>query len=169
MTDYSSNSGCASKADDAKKQREKMEKELSLATGHSFDASEFKFRREQTLALSAVNGSDVFAELAALHSRLSQEFFPGGIRALESWANGDSQFHFVSKSPDSIIDKLYRLNILENEYYADGNPPRWRDLSQLVDSREAGTHTREEWITTETYNLAIDDLVRSKFVVPFMD
>jgi ppGpp synthetase/RelA/SpoT-type nucleotidyltranferase len=70
----------------------------------------------------------------------------------------------VTKSWESVVDKLYRYNIEENAAYPQA--PITQTTKQQADDVPA---KRREWILPSTAHLFADDLLRTKIVVPFVD
>lgn len=69
------------------------------------------------------------------------------------------------KSWDSTIDKMYRMNIEENDQLP--RPPSHQPVqARAQKNNEAPTAT---WITPGNAPAYVDDLVRTKFVLPFVD
>lgn len=137
---------------------------LRGATRTDFALSATSYQSYVTRAQLEVQNSGFYDLLVALHDRLAHEFVAGKIRAIESWANGESEFRIVPKTWDSLIDKLYRINIEENRVFS--NPP----LAPTLEERVAGTDPqRQRWITPDVAHEVVDDLLRTKFVVPFVD
>lgn len=143
---------------------------LHSATGTDFKAQKGRFNQFITFAQSDVNASDFYYYLTNLHEELTRELVVDKIRAIDSWSNGESAFHVVPKKWSSVVDKLYRMNILENnERNAEGciAPPHLRTILDQANKSEPAGEPR--WITPDNANHYIDDLLRTKFVVPFAD
>lgn len=113
----------------------------------------------------AMISTQFFDALTDLHASLSDSRVVGPIRALEAWADGTIEFRVDWKRWDSLVDKLYRINKLENPDY--DQPPRARTVGELANRAKSGAAQR--WVTPLNANLYIDDILRTKFVVPFAD
>jgi ppGpp synthetase/RelA/SpoT-type nucleotidyltranferase len=137
---------------------------LQVGTGIDFTLEETTFRQFITSAEIAIRESDFHSRLFELHEALSRETVVGTISAVENWANGDSAFRVVSKSWASVVDKLYRINIEENKWLS--NPPIVQTIQEMTDGLEA---KQQRWITPNSVHEVADDLIRTKFVVPFVD
>jgi ppGpp synthetase/RelA/SpoT-type nucleotidyltranferase len=138
--------------------------ELQEATNTDFASLETAYDSLVARSVLAVQQSPFYDRLAALHERLADERIAQKIRAIESWANGESEFRIVGKSWASVIDKLYRINKEENRLFA--NPPIVPTLGERARQEDAAL---QRWITPEIAHEVVDDLLRTKFVVPFVD
>jgi ppGpp synthetase/RelA/SpoT-type nucleotidyltranferase len=67
---------------------------------------------------------------------------------------GDSIPSFTKKSFNSFLEKTFRMNVVQNQRWP--NPPRWKDHDP-------------EWITTDNWFDRINDIVRARFVVRYID
>lgn len=137
---------------------------LSERTKKDFAAEQGPFNAFMTSVQSAVGRSPVYDRLIDLHEQLMAERVLSKIRAVEAWADGTNEFKLVTKSWPSIIDKLYRINIEQNN--SDSLPPF---LSTVVDNVGRKPPSYQAWITPSNAYLVVDDLIRTKFVVPFAD
>lgn len=144
---------------------EEMLAALEAATGVDFSANEAAFDVFVAGATSAFDSSELFDGLAAIDSRLRESRVAGTIRAIEAWTSGTNEFRVVPKSWRSVVDKLYRINVEDND--DPGNPPKCATIRDLADDTK--TKSLEEWVTPLNAHLVIDDLVRTKFVLPFID
>ncbi|WGX98297.1 hypothetical protein [Nocardioides sp. L-11A] len=142
-----------------------MLKRLSDATGEDFAGAETSFRTFMTGVESGVQESTLFEELYDLHASLTEERVLGKIRGVEAWADGENNFRMVPKSWPSVIDKLYRINIEDNKQFS--YPP----IVPTIYERAARTRTsaQQRWVTPRIAHEVADDLIRTKFVVPFAD
>jgi hypothetical protein len=141
-----------------------MLSELQDSTGEDCAAFETSYEGFMTGALSEVQGSDIYGHLVDLHQTLSDLRVLGKIRAIESWSDGEAGFRIVRKSWTSLVDKLYRINIEENRLFS--NPPIVRTIEQQADD---GSPQTQRWIGPPIAHEVADDLLRTKFVVPFVD
>ncbi|PZE55701.1 hypothetical protein DEJ04_14140 [Curtobacterium sp. MCLR17_044] len=139
--------------------------ELQHTTAHDFNGDATAFRSLITAVESTINESEFYLRLAELHQQLSSELVLDKIRAIDSWASGDTAFKLVQKSWPSVIDKLYRINIEEN--LLKSAPPIVPTLDERARRDDKGSLQR--WITPLVAHEVIDDLFRTKFVVPFVD
>lgn len=138
--------------------------ELHEATGMDFAPLETAYNSFVARSVLAVQESPFYDRLVALHERLTDLYIARKIRAIESWAGGDTEFRIVGKSWASVVDKLYRINKEENRLFS--NPPIVPTLDERARQMD-GAHQR--WITPAIAHEVIDDLLRTKFVVPFVD
>lgn len=154
-------------ADAIKISPEEMQAKLSELTGGSVDEFESVFRQFMTNAQVAVGSTEFYDQLTFLQADLEAQLLLGKIRGVDVWANGESGFKVVTKSWNSFIDKLYRVNYEENN---DGRkPPEIRTIQEQAIRTPAAEAANREWITPERGHLFLDDLVRTKFVLPFAD
>ena len=116
-----------------------------------------------SVARTEVQNSTYFGRLTDLHAELSEQQTLG-IRGIEAWSNGETAFRLVTKSWESVVDKLYRFNIEDNGYFS--RPPR---VPTIYDQVDGVTPEGMRWITPEITHEVADDLLRTKFVVPFVD
>ncbi len=144
---------------------ESMISELSEVTGMDFAEAESPFRTFMTGVESGVQESEFFGALLDIHSDLSGERVVGNIRGVEAWADGEQSFRLVPKSWESVVDKLYRINIEENRQFS--LPPLVLDIHEQA--ARVPTPSRQRWITPDLAHQVADDLIRTKFVVPFAD
>jgi hypothetical protein len=138
---------------------------LEDATGADFAMFETSYEGFMTGALSEVQSSDIYGHLVDLHARLSDLRVLGKIRAIENWSDGEAGFRIVRKSWTSLIDKLYRINIEENRVFS--NPPLVRTIEEQA--ADEGSPQSQRWIVPPIAHEVADDLLRTKFVVPFVD
>lgn len=138
---------------------------LEDATGVDFAAYETSFERFMTGALNEVQNSDFYGRLVDMHQLLSEQSVLGKVRAIESWSNGETEFRIVRKPWESLVDKLYRINIEENRLLT--NPPLVRTIEEQA--ADAGAPQSQRWIGPQIAHEVADDLLRTKFVVPFVD
>lgn len=143
---------------------EAMVAALKECTGVDIASLETAYMSYIGRARMAVQESELHNRLVDIHSTLSSQRVAGNISALESWSSGDSEFQIVPKSWASLVDKLYRVNIEQNKWWS--RPPIAPTLLQRVNGVDGD---RQLWITPENAHEVIDDLVRTKFVVPFVD
>jgi ppGpp synthetase/RelA/SpoT-type nucleotidyltranferase len=143
---------------------ESMLSQLAEATEVDFNASETPFKTFMTGVESGVQESDFFEALLDIHASLADERVVGKIRGVEAWADGEQNFRLVPKSWTSVVDKLYRINIEDNKQYT--SPPFLPTIQQRA-AKEGPT--RQTWITPKNAHEVADDLIRTKFVVPFAD
>ncbi len=137
---------------------------LSERTEQDVAAQEVGFNAFQTSVQSSVGESPLYDRLIDLHGKLVDERLAGRIRAVEAWADGTNEFKLVPKGWRSVVDKLYRINIEDNP--SDSLPPF---IPTVLDSAQRKQATRQSWITATNAHEMIDDLIRTKFVVPFAD
>lgn len=138
---------------------------LQDATGTDFSDSESSYRTFMTGVESGVQESQFFDALLDIHTQLSAERIVGSIRSVEAWANGEQNFRIVPKAWPSVVDKLYRINIEENAQFS--QPPFVHTVQELAQRKSQPSTQR--WITPEVAHEVADDLIRTKFVVPFAD
>ncbi|MCI2238097.1 hypothetical protein MO973_09575 [Paenibacillus sp. TRM 82003] len=138
--------------------------ELRRVTGTDFARSESRYRTFMTGVESGVQESKFFDALLDIHAKLSSERIVGSISSVEAWANGEQSFRIVPKTWPSVIDKLYRINIEENAQYS--QPPL---VPTIMESAQKKPASMQRWITPECAHEVADDLIRTKFVVPFAD
>lgn len=139
--------------------------ELQDATGVDFEVSASQYRAFTANAQNSVQESDFYLALLDIFQKLSGEFVVGKVRAVDAWAGGESEFRLVTKSWESVVDKLYRLNIEENGQFS--SPPYVKTIRERAQRSEHPANQR--WITPNLVGDYADDLVRTKFVVPFVD
>ena len=120
-----------------------------------------------TNAQVAIGETEFFDQLTFLQSDLEGQLLLGKIRGVDVWANGDAGFKFVTKSWDSFVDKLYRVNYEDNN--RGRKPPEIRTVQEQAARLSPDQAINREWITPERGHLFLDDLVRTKFVLPFAD
>jgi ppGpp synthetase/RelA/SpoT-type nucleotidyltranferase len=137
---------------------------LTDCTKVNFEELETAYASYIARATLSVQSSAFHDRLLDMHLRLSREFVVGKIRAIESWSNGESTFRIVPKPWPSIVDKLYRINKEENPLW--GSPPIAPTIEQRA-RKQIGTLQR--WITPSNAHEVVDDILRTKFVVPFVD
>lgn len=138
---------------------------LKAVTGVNFSKHEQQYEAFVRTAHSEV-GSTAFSDrLADLRAQLVAERAVGKIRGVEAWADGTDSFRFLWKSWGSFVDKLYRLNIEENDRPPTA-PPVLTIQERADKAREA---SNRNWITPENAHSFVDDIIRTKFVVPFAD
>lgn len=140
---------------------------LRAATGVDFLEYHSRYRTFMSGVELAVQESEFHGALVDLQERLATEFVVGKIRAIDSWANGENSFKLTLKTWESLVDKLLRVNTEENSLFAQGQPPFIRTNIELA--RGVGEPTLQRWITPEIAHEVADDLIRTKFVVPFAD
>ncbi len=138
--------------------------DLERVTGTDFARSESRYRTFMTGVESGVQESQFFDALLDIHAQLSTERIVGSISSVEAWANGEQNFRIVPKTWPSVIDKLYRINIEENAQLS--QPPLVPTVMELAQKKHPST---QRWITPERAHEVADDLIRTKFVVPFAD
>jgi ppGpp synthetase/RelA/SpoT-type nucleotidyltranferase len=143
----------------------RMLEELEQHAGQSFSADATAYRSLMTTVDSTIKESDFYIRLAQLHQELSEEFVLKKIRAIDAWASGDTSFKLVQKSWASMIDKLYRINIEDNNLRS--APPIVPTIVERAHRKDQGV--RQRWITPLIAHEVVDDLFRTKFVVPFVD
>jgi ppGpp synthetase/RelA/SpoT-type nucleotidyltranferase len=137
---------------------------LQAATKKDFSESETHYESFAARATLAVQGSDFYGRLLEVHEELSMKRVAGKIRAIESWSNGENEFRIVTKSWESLVDKLYRINKEENKLFS--NPPIVPTIEERARAEEAEA---QRWVTPEIAHEVVDDLLRTKIVVPFVD
>lgn len=143
---------------------ESMLQRLTLVTGRDFAEFENPFRTFMTGVESGVQESELFGALLDVHSSLAAQNVVGNIRGVEAWADGENNFRLVPKSWPSVVDKLYRINIEENEQ------PDFPPFVQTIhDHVKKARPSVQRWITPDIAHEVADDLIRTKFVVPFAD
>jgi len=141
-----------------------MLERLSEAADDDFARYEVPYHTFMTGAELEVQNSEFYGRLVDLHRELSEAFVLGNVRAIQSWSNGEGEFRVVAKSWESVIDKLFRINIEENELFS--NPP----IAPTIEDRAAKQKGHlQRWITPDIVHEVADDLLRTKFVVPFVD
>ncbi|MGT2462294.1 hypothetical protein [Sinomonas atrocyanea] len=153
--------------DQASQELETMLTTLQTATGVDFSAYENRCRVFLSGAQLSIQDSQYYGALLDIHTQLSQEYVVGKIRAIDAWADGESQFRVTPKSWRSLIDKLYRINIEDNKRAQSGLPPFILSNSERVAG--ADYPNSQKWVTPDQAHLFADDLLRTKFVVPFAD
>ena len=139
--------------------------ELEACTGVDFSAAQTEYESYAARAQLAVQNSAFSDRLFEIHETLSSELVAGKISGIDHWASGASGFRTVVKSWPSLIDKLYRINCEENDLFS--NPPIIPTVEEVAHGERRGALQR--WITPLLAHEVIDDLVRTKFVVPFAD
>lgn len=144
---------------------QQMLEELQGATGVDFSESESPYLTFMTGVESSVQESEFFGALVDLHAQLSDEQIVGSIRSVEAWANGENNFRIVPKGWRSVLDKLYRINIEENRQFT--SPPFVHTVQERAQKKRDPSSQR--WITPDIAHEVADDLIRTKFVVPFAD
>ncbi|WP_344192894.1 hypothetical protein [Pedococcus aerophilus] len=142
-----------------------MLRELRDLTGVDFAAQQAEYSSFAAAAESSILETRLADALFELHEGLRSSRILGTIGSIDSWADGSTNFRIVSKSWPSVVDKLYRLNIEENELAP--NPPFLPNLHERVAG--ASYSKSQQWITPSNVSEFADDLVRTKFVVPFVD
>lgn len=146
---------------------------LHQLTGEEFGQHQTNYRLSMASASLALQQSAFFDALTDLHKELRDTFQAESIRSIEAWANGETELRISVKSWESAIDKLYRLNVEENR--TQGEPPCVPTIFELARDGELQREYRDQahqgtdWITPQKIHLFADDLVRTKFVVPFVD
>ena len=138
---------------------------LETLTGADFRAYEQPYGRFVVNAHIAAGNTVFFDRLTALRDQLADEREVGKIRGVEAWADGTDSFKHVWKSWDSFVDKIYRLNIEEND--RPDQTPRVLTIQEMVE--RANEASNRNWVTPENAHNFIDDLIRTKLVVPFAD
>jgi len=137
---------------------------LSECSGFDFAAAKTEYEYYSTRAQLAVDNSPLYDRLFALQQELAGELVAGKITGVDRWASGESEFRTVVKTWESLVDKLYRVNREENALFS--NPPILPTVSQTAQNDHANL---QRWITPPIAGEVLDDLVRTKFVVPFVD
>lgn len=138
---------------------------LRECTGVDVAAQESEYVGLMTAAESSIQDMPLADALFELHERLRKTRIVGTIGAIDSWADGSQNFRIGIKSWPSVVDKLYRFNVEENEQSP--NPPFIRSVQERVaGNRHSQT---QQWITPRNIHEFADDLIRTKFVVPFVD
>lgn len=138
---------------------------LKTATGADFTAGQSGYRAFMASAQTAVQSSSFHTRLFDIHDQLSSQLVVGKIRAIEAWADGESSFRLVQKSWNSTVDKLYRINVEENPRHPE--PPAVLRVAQRALREHEPRDVR--WVTPDVIHEVADDLLRTKFVVPFVD
>ncbi len=145
-----------------------MLERLRLGTNNDFAAHQSRYRTFMSGVELAVQESDFYGALVDLERSLAAEFVVGKIRAIDSWANGESSFKLDLKSWESLIDKLLRINIEDNRLFKqDKRPPFVMTVTERAQG--ASEPAKQRWITPDLAHEVADDLIRTKFVVPFAD
>lgn len=139
--------------------------ELQALTGVDYSSFEVSYRSFIAGALTDVQNTKLADRLSDIHNDLTNEFVVGKIRAVDAWANGETAFNILQKSWDSVVDKLYRFNVEENE--EPSTPPSILSIEEQA-TRETYP-TNQQWVTPNVAHRFADDLLRTKFVVPFVD
>lgn len=142
-----------------------MVHELERVTGVEFGASEARYNTFITAARTEMQNSGFADGVSDLHAELLQALVAEKVRAVDAWASGETAFNIVTKSWDSVVDKLYRLNIEENTEFP--APPK--TLSIVERAARAHDPGNKDWIAPDHVASFADDLVRTKFVLPFAD
>jgi ppGpp synthetase/RelA/SpoT-type nucleotidyltranferase len=137
---------------------------LSERTDENIAAQEVGFNAFMTSVQSSVGESALHDSLIDLQNQLVEELLLGKVRAVEAWADGTNEFKLMPKSWRSVVDKLYRINIEDNP--SDSLPPF---IPTVLDQAQRKAPSRQVWITATNSYEVIDDLIRTKFVVPFAD
>jgi hypothetical protein len=139
--------------------------QLAEATGTDFETGKQDYELFIAAARLAVQESDLYDQLVGLFEKLRGELLLDKIRAVDAWANGETALPLVTKSWESVVDKLYRINIEENS--TPGLPP----AALTVDEQQskAQVAATSVWVTPPLAHLYANDLIRTKFVVPFLD
>ncbi|WP_143332055.1 hypothetical protein [Clavibacter michiganensis] len=138
---------------------------LFVATGTDFAISEAWYNQFTLNAHNATSQSDFFDRLTSLREELTRNAEVGTIRGVDSWADGTDEFRHVWKSWDSYLDKLYRLNLKDNR--TPELPPRV--LSIQEQAIKALRPANATWIDPRRGPSYVDDIIRTKLVVPFAD
>jgi len=144
---------------------ETMLAELRECTDTDFAKSKTDYQSYMVRAQLEIQNTGFHDRLVEIHESLSEQFVARKIRAIESWSNGESQFRIVAKPWESMLDKLYRINKEDNRVFS--NPPIVPTIDEMAAGEKQGRHQR--WITPENAHEVVDDLIRTKFVVPFVD
>lgn len=139
--------------------------QLGELTGEDVAAERQTYEGLAVRSHMEIGSSQFFAELSDLRESLSSTTVAGKIRGIESWADGTDELKHVHKSWESFVDKLYRINIEENSQ--PGEPPH--ELTTQERAVKAKTTQHSEWVTVANAHTYVDDIVRTKFVVPFVD
>ncbi|GLJ62467.1 hypothetical protein GCM10017576_25970 [Microbacterium barkeri] len=145
-------------------ERVTMIERLSSVVGVDFSAFEAPYRSFITTAQMDVQNHEFYWDLSDLHDQLSRELVVGKIRAVDAWANGETAFKLVVKPWESVLDKLYRLNIEENP---EDGPPQLLSIDDRAEKKRVPSV--RAWVTPDRVHEFADDLIRTKFVVPFVD
>lgn len=134
-----------------------------------FEVGSFETRYRQFVATATVEigNTALYDQLTFLQQDLEAQLLLGKIRGVDVWANGDSGFKVVSKSWNSFVDKLYRVNFEENN--RGDQPPRIRTVQEQAARSAVEDAANREWVTPDRGHTFIDDLIRTKFVLPFAD
>lgn len=141
-----------------------MVSRLQDLTGFNYATSKQNYDLFVTQAHSSANASEMFDELSRLYERLRQQNEVGKIRGVESWADGTDEFKLVWKSWPSLVDKIYRLNVEENSL-ADLPPT----IATIQDQADKSFNVDSQWVTPDNVHSYVDDMLRTKFVLPFVD
>jgi hypothetical protein len=139
--------------------------ELSLATGIDYSAFESWYSQFAVNAHNATSQSDFFDRLTSLREELARSAEVGTIRGVDAWADGTDEFRHVWKSWDSYLDKLYRLNLKENK--SNGQPPKIMSIQEHA--TKASRPSNATWVDPRRGPAFVDDIIRTKLVVPFAD
>lgn len=142
-----------------------MLKQLNAKTGIDFAASENYYKSFIASARIDVQNTDFVDRLSELHGQLTKELVVGKIRAIDAWADGETSFTILPKPWESVLDKLYRLNVEDNDEQS--LPPQILSIEEQANNQHASRNKR--WVTPELAHEFADDLLRTKFVVPFVD
>jgi hypothetical protein len=143
---------------------DKMLVSLSECSGFDFAARKTEYEYYSARAQLAVDNSPLYDRLFALRQDLAGELVAGKIAGVDHWASGESEFRTVVKAWAALTDKLYRVNREENALFS--NPPILPTVGEVARNEPA---TLQRWITPSVAGEVLDDLVRTKFVVPFVD
>lgn len=142
-----------------------MCKRLGELTGENVVGKRTFYEGFAATSHAEIGKSEFFGELIGLREDLSRNSVAGKIRGIESWADGTDELKHVQKSWGSFVDKLYRINIEENTH--PGTRPS--ELTTFERANKITTTKQSEWVTTTNAHNYVDDMVRTKFVVPFAD
>ncbi len=139
--------------------------ELGELTGEDVAAKRQSYESLAVRSHMEIGFSPFFDKLSDLRESLSRATVAGKIRGIESWADGTDELKHVYKSWESFVDKLYRINIEDNRHR--GEPPY--ELTTRERAAKAKETQQSEWVTVANAHAYVDDIVRTKFVVPFAD
>lgn len=139
--------------------------QLGELTGEDVAAEKQNYEALAVRAHMEIKASEFFDELSDLRESLAGATVAGKIRGIESWADGTDELKHVYKSWESFVDKLYRINIEENSQ--PGEPPH--ELTTQERAAKLKATQQLEWVTVANAHAYVDDIVRTKLVVPFAD
>lgn len=121
----------------------------AMGHGGAYEQAEAQYQLNMRAALSSIQDNLQFVSVVSHLKGLDASYLNGAGGLLFSKISSDIEIYPVSKPFASVIDKLYRHNVVYNKNYP--NPPR-----------DGFWHPNE-------YYRYIDDIIRAKIVCRYMD